>query len=457
MRHLFYLTIISVVILVGSLTGCSDEKMEPVQSNAVKNPESTLLEMALQRAEDFFVQIGANTRSPRQVENVRTLCGKNTRSGIADTLLFLVNYTDNHGFALLGADPAINDIYAISPEGSLTYEDIANNPVLSDFFYDVVTYALNPPGYDTINVDGWRYWRYRNIERNGPLLSSTASNWHQGYPFNMYTFAKPGLRSNPGCTAVSLGMWLSFYERPSGVKYEWPYSTPKFNFDWDRMVEEPGSLFSDSVVAKMFYFLGSSPLLNVTYDSIGGVASISRFTPALELLGARSSLLFNQVNLSANIDSITNFVLHGRISKKLPYIYNYKAAPLIAFGKHLTNKDKNHAWIIDGVVTRERCMTDAKGSPINPPIGGQVSFQKALPMWHCVWGQKVSGRARYYDGWYVYLKDQQKLDSIQYDPFSANVTPEGLCPVKPSMYTILNKWEIWGGCFPDTAKLTIIL
>lgn len=45
-------------------------------------------------------------------------------------------------------------------------------------------------------------------------------------------------------------------------------------------------------------------------------------------------------------------------------------------------------------------------------------------MWHCVWGTKDS----VLNGWYVYLKDANKLDAVQYDPFSNKVNLEGVWP-----------------------------
>lgn len=120
MKKLFYLAIASVIALIVIMTGCSDEPMINVKRDSGSTKTSSSIELALQQAEDFFRQIGATTRTPRQVATIDVIAETTTRDQ-SDTLLFLVNYANNQGYALLGTNPAINNIYAISPTGHLTY------------------------------------------------------------------------------------------------------------------------------------------------------------------------------------------------------------------------------------------------------------------------------------------------------------------------------------------------
>ncbi len=72
-------------------------------------------------------------------------------------------------------------------------------------------------------------------------------------------------------------------------------------------------------------------------------------------------------------------------------------------------------------------------------------------MWHCVWGTKNNAL----NGWYVYLKDTNKLDAVQYDPFSNKVNLEGVWPTGIQMSPVFINWIATGGCFPSTVKVSV--
>lgn len=454
MRTLFYFVVVGAFLLIGSLSGCSDEfTLDQAKPTNVAAVPGSALERALERADEFFAQMGEATRTPRRVGTVGTLVGVTTRSE-SDTLLFLVNYADNMGFALLGADPAVNDIYAISPTGSLTEEDVNNNPVLADFLYDAISYAssVNPGVGDTI-VGLADYWHYRNLEIKKPMLDSMAAKWNQVHPYNMFTTDEQGNMCPVGCLNVSMGMLLSYYRKPDGLNYVWSSdSIQKFNFDWDVMLSSPKKPETDVTVAEMFEFLGSKKLLNIKYEKGGSSGDPATILPTIKALGGGNKLALEREVMQDKIDVITSFLLYGTQINWLFETYKYKAAPIIGLGISALYPYDAHAWIIDGVITRERCRTDKNGRPISIGFDGSIQYTPALPMWHCVWGvPNVKA-----NGWYVYLKDQNKMDSIQYDPFSNRVTISGLWPTGVKLASSYKEWEVCGGCFPEIDKISFI-
>lgn len=102
------------------MIGCSQD--EPIlvpnvsEQSAKTNTHRVSLHDALNRADALLSQIGdPTTRSKtRKVKSVEYLTNTLTRSGTIDTTLYLVNYENNGGFALLGADKRVRPIYAIS-------------------------------------------------------------------------------------------------------------------------------------------------------------------------------------------------------------------------------------------------------------------------------------------------------------------------------------------------------
>ncbi len=447
MRPLFYIVCLLTLGLVVGMSGCSEDLMSPNQATTLlPSHQKSKLEMALDRADEFFSQTGDATRAFRHVESVTTICTQNTRAGEQDTLLFLVNYAENAGFALLGANPAINDIYAIAPKGHLTYEDIAESPVLRDFLYDAATYAIVTPGGEGDTWIKWKYWRYRNIERTSPLISSTVANWNQRAPYNKFLNG----HSFVGCVPLSLGMFLSCYEKPKGLSYSWAETSTKFNFDWDAILYDDNDTIRENETAKMFAFLGSPNLLASKYEPEYTETGSARIVPTLDSLGS-SYICYQKASLSDSINSVADFLIRG---KRLEFISSegivydslvYQAGPLLSLGYAKEGDEQNnHAWIIDAVITRQRCMTDSTGHYLfTPPF-----YQSALPMWHCLWGMLD----KHIDGWYVYLKDEHIMDSVQYDPDNKFVISGGHWPTGVEMKPVYQDWKVYGGAFPEKYK-----
>ena len=103
------LTYFAAVALV--LTACNSEEpiTPPNQVNDAMgaNPYRVSLTDALKNADALLGELGEGetTRSAeRKVESVEYYSRPGTRSLGGDTLLYLVNYTDDAGFALLSAD-----------------------------------------------------------------------------------------------------------------------------------------------------------------------------------------------------------------------------------------------------------------------------------------------------------------------------------------------------------------
>ena len=126
-----------LVCLIGSFCvfmSCTDEL--PTQPQRIEvGTENTILEAALRTADQFFNQIGAATRSNgRRVGSVHYITPDIQTRAETDTLMILINYEGNQGFAFMPNPKYSYDIYAISPEGTLDYSDFDSNPILRDFY-----------------------------------------------------------------------------------------------------------------------------------------------------------------------------------------------------------------------------------------------------------------------------------------------------------------------------------
>ena len=132
--------LISYAAVALVLTACSSEEpiTPPNQVNDAMgaNPYRVSLTDALKNADALLGELGEGetTRSAeRKVESVEYYSRPGTRALGGDTLLYLVNYADDAGFALLSADSRLRPIYAISDEGSMSFSDTTYNKGLALF------------------------------------------------------------------------------------------------------------------------------------------------------------------------------------------------------------------------------------------------------------------------------------------------------------------------------------
>ena len=136
-----------------------------------------------------------------------------TRSvGIEDTLLYAVNFSNNGGYVLVGADRRTEPIFGVIDNGSFSEKSVEENPNLAYFLnlalgkavYDVktsTTKAVNPGIGDYDNVYGSAY--------------HLTSKWGQGAPYNVYC---PGPYT--GCVAVAVAQILSYFPVIGNVSWQ---------------------------------------------------------------------------------------------------------------------------------------------------------------------------------------------------------------------------------------------
>ena len=141
MKKLLF-SLITVPIL---LSACSQEDISlSIEESTKSQVLSTRVSIAeaLQHADRLLAQIeGPSTRS-RSVKTIEFIGGNGTRTEGEEPLYYVVNYDNDGGFAVLGADTRLDHVYAISEEGHLDMNDTTFNHGLNIFFRSL---ASAPP------------------------------------------------------------------------------------------------------------------------------------------------------------------------------------------------------------------------------------------------------------------------------------------------------------------------
>lgn len=387
------------IFVMISIMGCSTD--DPVSSERCEYRETTVsLSRALENAESFFAEIEGETRTSRKIESVSVITdSKATRGAVPDTLLYLVNYEGCSGFALLGADERMSDIYAISPEGHLEYADTIGFAPLRYILEDAETHAraslLSTP------ISFGNGIRYVVTEKLTPAIKDFTRNWDQNPPYNNYC-KLPGGQSYPGCMAVAVGIYLTFNK--------WPASYNNYVFQWDL-------LSSDNhldEVAKFLKRLGNSDLLSMTYTLLGAGTSNNRIRPTFTNLNYSIQDEYFDIALNGNVN-----LLKKCLAFQNPSDNSFVKMPVLMTGYYFgtDNVDHGHAWLVDGFADRSR-------QTYNKNTGVTISSIKWDTLYHIIWGWrgKYNGYYRLYDDGSV---DSERVLKEDYENVNDTILPGG--------------------------------
>ena len=362
--------LISYAAVALVLTACSSEEpiTPPNQVNDAMgaNPYRVSLTDALKNADALLGELGEGevTRSAeRKVESVEYYSRPGTRSLGGDTLLYLVNYADDAGFALLSADSRLRPIYAISDEGSMSFSDTTYNKGLALFARGVeidvdntIRSIIDRPGViDTIIP-------FKRVVREvAPLLNYYQSRWSQGYPYNQYCYTSTGDQAVVGCAAVAVGMIMSYYSHPR--------SYAGYTFDWDAM--NNGQNYEN--IARLLSLLGDQNNLQMNYGVSSSGANPNRYYPT-----------FSNMNYSGHnlLQTFSEEDVCEILDKSQGIILTRTGGPVLVRGNSIRG---GHGWVVDGYVQYE----------VTSPLIGQGYVLDDI-LFHCVWGWGGSCNGYFY-------------------------------------------------------------
>lgn len=367
-----------IFFLIGLLVSCASD--DPVTVNpdegTTNNSTRITLDEAIKNAEDFFSLNESCTRnSPRRISSVQIISSEKFRSEEnCDTLLYFVNFADNRGYALLGSDKRMYDIYAISSDGNVNLSEIKNLPGLKSFFKNAISHAHSSISDDSKTRGfGWTAGNGTTIEtihEVKPLIHPNSAKWGQLYPFNKYCYTSDGLKSYPGCLPVAVAIYLSYFQ--------WPTNYAGEAIDWDYMVNQN----KRDAVAKFLKLLGISALLDCEYTAeYGALSKNERINITFNELGYKLDHSLYMKSVKSDFDKFMNVLRFGNES------YPFPSPVLVTASNSLPNKS-GHAFIVDGEISRRYNIMQ------NWKI---IQSCDLAPLLHIVWGWE--GR---YNGYFVY-------------------------------------------------------
>lgn len=389
MKKLIFFFLLALVM--GSCTSEDDLLLKNNEPSSSSGGYKVSLEDAVERARKAVGECGpVATRSglKARVDVIRSKPLTRSAAEMPDTLLYVVNFEDNGGFAVVGADERVLPIYAVSDSGELNITEDSNEAlklvmegIEEDAAMRIASMNLvesggldaansNVPGTSPRFPNHFYGWETSHTSR--PLLSFYQSRVHYNDEYSKYIFTADGYPTLSGCGAVALEQLLSFYK--------WPTSIDGYNIDWDKIDKEKDV----DAVAKILYLLGQQKYLQMSYKVEEGTHN-----PCVGEVWT-NKIYETLQKLNYSVDSYyTNFLNNESLAREI-----LKNDPLFMFAQAIVEKSdgkldvSGHYWIIDGWkcyewVTPLMTDPDEDGLIVN---NHTYELDPKGYLYHCVWG-----------------------------------------------------------------------
>lgn len=360
--------ILSLVLLLFLFSCNSDnldfstEKKEIAQIESVGFKVSP--EEAIERL-NYFINDGQSRTSQKiNIQNIEALTKAKckTRSfttDTPDTLMYVVNLTDNKGFALMSADKRTAPIFALVEKGSYSFEDgNMGNPGFELFMEMAKNYIIDTTTKTNVISRANISSDWILVEENGPKL---AHEWGQDSPFNMYTPIVNGKQAPVGCAAVAIGMSTAYLLK--GNTFDINGYSMRFTGDYYTKNDLLINTDAAQNVARFLREIGRNINMQYGPNSSGATASDTE------------KFLKNE----SKIKYVTGFKNYGD-DTTVRFLYDClrlnTGGGIVLMGGHNAG-GVGHMWLLDGIKT-------------------YLGKSEYLDLYHCNWGLNGTG-----NGWYL--------------------------------------------------------
>ena len=317
-------------------------------ANVMKElPKYRTYEEALAVAQDAIGLLGesSTTRSgkPRTVNTNDVqyiLNSSSTRlDDEPDTLMYVFNYEDSAGFAVVSANRATEELIAVTEQGNYVAGEETGNGGF-DLYMDLAaeyTSLPKPPLKDSIKDGpvGFKQVRCETIidtSMVGPYLNV---QWGQDSPYNKNCYQFDGSKAAAGCVATAIAQIMSYYKHPSSILISYEIPSYNYSLDWNDILKHRRSSYNDcqcedhEMIGKLIRQIGN--LVKMQYGDQSG--AYDKDVPyALSVLGYKHG---------AYTSYTSSKITSSLVSKKLVYMSGVR------------NGNVGHAWVVDGY----KCLT----------------------------------------------------------------------------------------------------
>ena len=357
--------------------------------------------------EDCTSRSDIRSINPSEIKIMST--SAKSRSTGVDTLMYVVNYADSMGFALVPKNPAAPSVMAVTVAGHYDPNVPVENPPFNDYIKSVINYlsllpidslakppiggGLQPGCEKTVYDTTW-------IKHIPPRVKV---RWSQRNPYGIE--CPNGIA---GCSNTAVAMMMTYFEYPKTIELTYKPEQPVVNLDWKAMKKHRTS-------TKWGTFCACHPNQETIHLMI---AQLCRE------IGHRSGTIY----LEQSSGTYTSGTMEAL--KSLGYTsLSYHSCNKLSVANALDNQsmllmegdDKHgkgaHMWLCDGVkyykLTAYRYITTDGGLTWKPDGGPLWTSEECYNFFH--WGDTSGNYAGYYRDMYFQPIDKTSQEPSEYD------------------------------------------
>lgn len=301
-----------------------------------------------------------------------------TRSSLAnilpDTLLYIVNFEQNSGYALVSATKEVPGVVAYIDNGGLTPDQPIDNPGFNEFLenygenYASIRDSLIGGRFrDSLIVNRhipdsafqsckdsliMAHSLYKMVYYVEPMLKT---KWGQGAPYNKLCFTDDGRQAMAGCVPLAAAQIAAYHKMPkycasTGHTYNWEAILS------DSIVHVTDTIASNSV-AELIHDIGvltKHMIYGVSYSHVGMGYLENTWND------------FNYMYTSTTVSNIKFNYIKSSLGNNMPVVYG---------------RDW-HTWAIDGIAIKRSPIITDRSSISNVPVI-KWNYRNYV---HCNWG-----------------------------------------------------------------------
>lgn len=338
-----------LLLILSIFAGCeqNDSQLQDVPSESYSFTQTIPLEVIKNQVLNVRKSISTNIQKENlKIEDVYVYEKKITSEILkqasnndTDTLIYLINFENNKGYAIAGAHLYQEPIYCICDTGSLNIGDSISESNLVPILKNIETHAnhinnTNLVSNHSIQTEpnlipkvSVRWGRWELAKQVGPLLKTKYGQWD---PYDNKLDKINGKLPPAGCVATAVAQIMAYHKYPK--KYQ-----------WEIMIKKDYSDDGKDQLATLFKELGA--LLHMDYSLDGSGADDGNVPPTLMWYGYTNAIEKHKYDIDVikhEVDSKRPIYI-GAYSEKKEHHYHL---PFEIFD--FTTYDRGHAFVLDG-------------------------------------------------------------------------------------------------------------
>lgn len=425
-KLLHMILLLSVVILYSN---CTDEVVgidDALTAVFKENPKKRSVAEAIQIAQNAIPMLDDSTQTrnsllTRQIDFGQSpvvVCSnemKLTRSAESegiDTLMYVINYADNQGFAVVSADRATEGLIAVIESGEYNPSDTTDTGFRRYMAAAKLYISANrvKENKEPSRAPKGFYFEYDTVGIN-TIPARITVKW--GQDFHEGQFCPNG---DSGCSHTAAAMIMSYFEYPSYLVLT--YLTPNVyrTLNWSGMKN-----YINCYDCLYYVLNGISYCTNEDHKSIGHLCRELAhktgnhfFYNPNKTQGGIDQIRTALLSIGYSVGNVTSYQNFVNTSTIMDYLSDGKLIFMCGFNNFNGN---GHAWAIDGYYgfTVHSCYYEygfTNGLP-DPPILMDEQYNTHRYN-HINWGQNGINNGYFVDGVFSYYGNAYSYDSNYY-------------------------------------------